>query len=149
MAINIRLLTENNCAEASLLFDAYRQFYGQDADLDASSAFLRERLSDKNSVVLIAYDKHKAVGFTQLYPSYSSVSIKPIWILNDLYVDHNDRRKGIATLLISSARDYALSTNAVKLIIATAPDNLVAQNLYEKYGFKKDSFIHYYLPLNK
>jgi len=133
---------------AGTLFDAYRQFYGQDSDVENASLFLQERLAARDSVVFLAYDEGDAVGFTQLYPSLSSVSLNRTWILNDLYVEPRARRNGVAKLLIHRAKDHALSTGATKLVLATASDNVLAQRLYEKHGFKKDDFIHYYLSLN-
>ncbi len=75
------------------LFDAYRQFYGQEPDLLGARRFLEARLRGGDSVVLLAFDATGAgVGFVQLYPSFSSVAMKPIWILNDLFVAPEARR---------------------------------------------------------
>ncbi|MCA1715231.1 MAG: GNAT family N-acetyltransferase, partial [Gammaproteobacteria bacterium] len=55
------------------LFDAYRQFYGQPADLQRAHDWLRERLQRNESVVLMAERNGAVLGFTQLYPMFSSV----------------------------------------------------------------------------
>jgi GNAT superfamily N-acetyltransferase len=47
-----------------------------------------------------------AAGFTQLYPSFSSGSMAPILILNDLFVAPEGRRHGIGTALLDAAADY-------------------------------------------
>src|SRR5262249_53998341 len=77
------------------LFDDYRQFYGQPPDPDGARRFLAERLGRGESVILAVVGGGRALGFTQLYPSFSSVSMKPIWILNDLYVAEDARRRGV------------------------------------------------------
>ena len=63
------------------------------------------------------------VGFTQLYPSFSSVSMKKIWILNDLFVEETSRRKGSANLLMNTVENYARETGAVRMVLATAVRN--------------------------
>lgn len=130
------------------LFDAYRQFYGKPADLDGARRFLVERLTRGESVIFAAVEKEQAIGFTQLYPSFSSVSLRPIWILNDLFVVDAARRRGIAASLLRSARDFAQQTGAARLALSTAIANAKAQALYEREGWKRDSeFFHYELEL--
>ena len=41
----------------------------------------------------MAYEDAKAVGFTQLYPSYSSVNMASLWVLSNLFVDPRHRGK--------------------------------------------------------
>jgi GNAT superfamily N-acetyltransferase len=129
------------------LFDAYRQFYEQPADLPASHRFLCERLSSQESVVIVAEERGVAIGFTQLYPLFSSVSLGPIHLLNDLFVDPGVRRRGVGARLLEAARAYGRSVGAHYLELATAVDN-PAQRLYEACGWVPDrEFLHYELPL--
>jgi GNAT superfamily N-acetyltransferase len=126
------------------LFDAYRQFYGQASDLARAREFLLKRLQQQQSVILAVVEDDRALGFTQLYPSFSSVSMKPTWILNDLYVAESARRKGVGAQLLMAARDHALQTGAVRLELATAVDNHSAQALYEKLGWRRDTTFYRY-----
>ncbi|MEO1522663.1 MAG: hypothetical protein AAFU78_18045 [Cyanobacteria bacterium J06633_2] len=72
----------------SWLFDNYCVFYQQPSDLNAAKTFLRDRLQNSDSAIFVAVeDALQIVGFTQLYPSFSSVSMERIWILNDLFVE--------------------------------------------------------------
>ena len=98
------------------LFDAYRQFYGQPPDLDGARRFLAQRLGQGESVIFAVVQAGRPLGFTQLYPSFSSVSMRPIWVLNDLYVAEGARRRGVGARLLGAARDHALSTGAVRLV---------------------------------
>ena len=69
------------------LFDGYRQFYGRASDPAAAEAFLRARFDHGESVLFLATDDSgRPLGFTQLYPSFSSVSLARVFILNDLFV---------------------------------------------------------------
>ena len=74
------------------LFDAYRQFYRQPSDPDRARHFLLERFEHNQSVILLAFEDDTAIGFTQLYPSFSSGAMAPIFILNDLFVKPEARR---------------------------------------------------------
>jgi len=128
------------------LFDGYRQFYGQRSDVAAASAFLAERLRRDESVIFIAIGDEEALGFTQLYPSFSSVSVKRLWILNDLFVSPAARRGGVGRRLLERARDWAVETDAKGLTLTTALTNAAARSLYESCGWRlDDEFAHYQL----
>ena len=124
------------------LFDAYRRFYKQSADLPGARHFLTERLQKEQSVIFLAFEeengRRQGIGFTQLYPSFSSTSMRRLWILNDLFVSPSARKKGIGEALMERARQWALETGAEGLTLETAIDNHTAQRLYEKLGYKKD-----------
>lgn len=128
------------------LFDAYRQFYRQPGDLAGAADFLRQRLERQESVVFLALLDEVAVGFTQLYPCFSSTSMKRLWILNDLFVVPEARRSGVARALMERARQLALQTSAESLALETAVDNHNAQKLYEQLGWVRDEeFFRYSL----
>ena len=132
------------------LFDAYRQFYGQRSDLAAARVFLGERLRRDESVIFLAMadgeSGNEALGFTQLYPSFSSVSVRRLWILNDLFVRPGIRRGGVGRRLLERAREWAIETDAKGLTLATAVSNAAARALYESCGWQRDAeFEHYVL----
>ena len=130
------------------LFDEYRKFYGQAADPAGARKFLRDRLVARQSKIFLAKRDPAVFGFVQLYPSFSSVSMKPLWILNDLFVLPSARKTGAATALIERARRLAAETGAEGLVLETAVDNLAAQKLYEKLGWKREvQFYRYNLDL--
>ena len=132
----------------SSLFNLYRVFYQQTSDLEGAKIYIEKRLESKDSVIFVVKDQQKYVGFTQLYPTFSSISMKKAWILNDLYVDTEARKQGIGEMLLHKARDYATETGAKSISLSTAPDNYSAQRLYETLGYVRDSqFYHYELSL--
>ncbi|MCM3109580.1 GNAT family N-acetyltransferase [Lederbergia lenta] len=128
----------------SNLFNLYRMFYQQPSDLEGAKTYIKKRIESKESVIFVAVDNPKYVGFTQLYPTFSSISMKRAWILNDLYVDTQARKQGVGELLLQKAKDYATETGAKSISLSTALDNLSAQRLYEKNGFMKDIQFHHY-----
>ena len=125
-------------ALAAPLFDAYRQFYGQKPDLTGVAAFLTERLSRGESALFLALDGEATLGLVQLYPSFSSVRMRPIWLLNDLFVAEAARRRGVARLLMDAARTLARSTGAAHLALSTVKDNAAARSLYLSLGYRLD-----------
>ncbi|MFO0936031.1 MAG: GNAT family N-acetyltransferase [Gemmataceae bacterium] len=126
------------------LFDAYRQFYGQQPNLEGARDFLLERLKRGESTLFAVMDGDTALGFTQLYPSFSSVSMKPIWILNDLYVIPEARGRGVGASLLRTAREHAKKTGAKRLCLTTGVKNLKAQSLYERDGWTQDESFYQY-----
>lgn len=130
------------------LFDAYRRFYGQQSDLTLARQLLGDRLTRNESVVLVAEnDGGVAIGFVQLYPTFSSILAAPMYVLSDLFVIPEARRRGVGTALLKSAVETTRATGAVRLELATAITNVSAQRLYESLGWQKDEFHLYGLAL--
>jgi GNAT superfamily N-acetyltransferase len=146
--INIIRATTEHVDLAAPLFDGYRQFYKQASDLEGCRRFLHERLSRNESVVFLAMLDDQAVGFMQLYPTFSSISIKPLWVLNDLFVAPDARKHGVGAALLERAQQHAIETGAKGLMLSTAVNNFTAQRVYERMGWKRDNdFYHYYLTV--
>ncbi|MEH7403836.1 GNAT family N-acetyltransferase [Gottfriedia acidiceleris] len=134
--------------EVANLFDQYRMFYKQESNLNGAIDFITERINNKDSVIFLVKEEEQYMGFTQLYPSFSSVSMKKLWILNDLYVTESARQKGVAQLLLNAAKKFAIESKAKALDLQTAIDNKSAQALYEKNGYQVDKeFLSYSLNL--
>ncbi|UTR06785.1 GNAT family N-acetyltransferase [Alkalihalobacillus sp. LMS6] len=140
--------TKDDLTGVSLLFNQYRMFYNQLDDMNGAKSYIRERLQQGDSIIFVMKEGDTYLGFTQLYPTFSSISMKKAWILNDLYVHEEARGKGVAESLLNRAKAFALETEAVSIALSTAPDNLPAQQLYEKIGYERDEkFYHYELNL--
>ncbi|MEZ4332247.1 MAG: GNAT family N-acetyltransferase [Myxococcota bacterium] len=121
------------------LFDADRRFYGRESDPAGARSFLRDRFEHRQSVLFLARaDAGAAVGFTQLYPSFSSTALARIFVLNDLFVAPGARRRRVGTLLLDAADGYAAAVGAVRLTLSTAVDNRDAQALDRANGWQRD-----------
>ncbi|WP_296246713.1 GNAT family N-acetyltransferase [Pseudomonas sp. UBA4194] len=135
------------------LFVKYREFYGELPFPDSSRAFLEKRLRRQESVIYLALpddDDNRLLGFCQLYPSYSSLSLKRVWILNDIYVAEDARRQLVADHLLKTAKKMARDTHAVRMRVSTSANNDVAQKTYESIGFREDNeFKNYTLPISR
>jgi ribosomal protein S18 acetylase RimI-like enzyme len=130
--------TLDHLEQLAPLFDAYRVFYEQPSDLEAARAFLRERFLLRESVIYLALEGDRALGFTQLYPSFSSVRLKRLWVLNDLYVVPEARGQRVGEALIGRALELARQSNAVGVQLETAHTNASGQKLYERLGFTRE-----------
>ncbi|WP_338780023.1 GNAT family N-acetyltransferase [Metabacillus sp. FJAT-52054] len=126
------------------LFNAYRIFYSQPSDLEGAAQFLKDRLEKEESVIFIAEDEYGAAGFVQLYPSFTSVGMQRIWILNDLFVVEHARGKGVGQKLIDQAVELCRETGAKALNLETSITNKGAQRLYEINSFVKTEDCFFY-----
>lgn len=150
MSFQIRQATLHDLDVLVPMFDAYRQFYRQPSDLARARDFLAERFAHQESLILLASDESdRGLGFTQLYPLFSSVRAVRSYVLNDLFVVVDARRAGIARALMMAATDHARAGGVGSLSLSTALDNRPAQALYESLGWKRDrEFCQYALALH-
>jgi GNAT superfamily N-acetyltransferase len=134
--------------ELALLFDQYRQFQGQSSNLPAARQFLSERFNHGESVLFIAHEGSTPVGFAQLFPSFSSVSLSRVFVLNDLFVHQGARKAGIASKLLAALEQYAWSFGSARVTLNVARTNASAQHLYESRGWKRDEqyFMYHRFP---
>ena len=146
-AFAIRRATDADIARIAPLFDAYRSFYGQPPDIARADAFLRERLARGESALLLAERDGEALGFTQLYPLFSSVRTARLWLLNDLFVADSARRQGVARGLLDAAAAFAREQGAAGLMLETGRDNHPARALYRAAGWNEDASQWYSLHL--
>lgn len=145
--IQIRPIAIEDIEDLVPLVDSYRGFYGQERSNDTRK-YLTERIEDGSALGFIARVERQAAGFTLIYPTFSTVALAPIWLLNDLYVDENHRRQGIANALLERAEDEARHAGAARIWLRTALDNAPARSLYENRGWVLDEiFCRYDLVL--
>ncbi len=141
--MHVHQATIDDVAQIAPLFDSYRQFYGKPTDLEGARVFLFERFKNCQSIVFVANTGNgDAVGFTQLFPSFSSVSMASALILNDLFVVPEVRRIGVAAELLEAAAQYGRSVGAIRITLSTAVDNGAAKALYVSQGWKQDEAFH-------
>ncbi len=148
----VRHATLEDLDDLAPLFDAYRVFYGYPSDLPVARAYIEARIAGGDSTVLVAADSEEPsaplLGFTQLYPTWCSLELAPIFVLFDLFVSPDGRGRGVAAALMESAREFGASSGAARLELATAHTNIAAQRLYEGLGWTLDTeYRHYELPL--
>lgn len=137
--LRVRSAEADDLPALAALFDAYRQFYEQPADLEGARHFLSERLARGESRLLLAErEPGRPIGFSQLYPSFCSVEAAPIFVLYDLFVAPEARRSGAGRALLLAAEALARAEGMRRMDLTTARDNQRAQALYESLGWVRD-----------
>jgi GNAT superfamily N-acetyltransferase len=132
------------------LVAAYRRFYRQESDPGAERDFVARRLADGSSIAFVAFaEGRRAIGFVQMFPTYSTVRLGPALILEDLFVEPSARGAGAGALLLERAITHAREIGATGMFLETAIDNASAQRLYERAGWLRENrFYKYNAPLD-
>ena len=129
------------------MFVHYRELYGAMPQQAESKQYLAERIKKHEAIILLAFEADKLLGFCLVYPSFSSVSLRPIWILNDLYVIEGERRRKVAKQLLQAIAEQARANNVLRLRVSISANNVIAQRLYESAKFIEDQRFRNYILL--
>jgi GNAT superfamily N-acetyltransferase len=148
--IKIQQAITTNMIDIVPLFDQYRIFYGKSSDTSTAQQFLTERLENNEAIIFIAVDaaNNKVVGFTLLYPLYSSTRMQRMWLLNDLFVIEEYRGTGISKMLIERAKELAIDTQSCGIQLETAKTNMIGNQLYPATGFELENDVNFYFWTN-
>jgi len=144
-------IAQNKDLDALLpLVQAYRMFYKQDPDSERERPFIERHLQNGTSVIYLAEVSGTPAGFMQLFKTYSTVHLANAWILEDLFVAPEFRRRGVADALLAQAQQHALEDGASGMFLETAYDNEAAQRVYEGAGWMREGrFYKYNAPLER
>lgn len=137
--------TAEHLDQLTPLFVAYREFHGAMPAIEQSRDFLHQRITQQESNIYLAFQDDQLAGFCQVYPSFSSLSLRPIWILNDIFVREELRGKHIAEKLIAHVKEQAAASDVVRLRVSISQYNEVAQRLFESTGFNEDPVFRSYI----
>lgn len=141
----IKLKESDNIEKIVAIFDQYMMFYKLPSSIEKYKKFLSDRLENKDAIIFLAVDEHEnPIGFVLNYPSYSTLSLGKILVLNDLFVLREERKKRVAQALINAVFEFAKQENIIRIDLCTEKSNENAQKLYEKLGFKKAFQYDYY-----
>ena len=139
MKFNIIEAKSKHIEQVGELFDLYRQFYKYESNLIESTNYIKDRITNNESIIFIAInDANEAIGFVQLYETFGSLDLGKIIILYDLYVKNNHRKNNIGKQLMIKSHEYAKKIKAKRIQLSTAIDNFIGQSLYESLGYVKD-----------
>jgi ribosomal protein S18 acetylase RimI-like enzyme len=143
----IRKATIKDLDQLTALFDQYLLFYKKPSNVEKHKSYLRERIENNEAIIFMAFDDElteKAIGFTLIYPTFSSILLNKILILNDLYVDSTIRNNGTGEKLILKTVELAKELDVKLVRLRTAKNNIIAQGLYHKMGFVRDELVYTY-----
>jgi len=140
----VRKAVSADLDQLAILFDGYRVFYRKDSDINGAKTFLKNRLENGDSELFVCVENDTLLGFTQLYPLFTSTRMKKAWLLNDLFVSKEQRGKGISKMLITAAKELAKQTDAFGLMLETEKSNDIGNNLYPSAGFELNTGSNFY-----
>jgi len=140
---HIRRASMSDVEQLTWLVEQYRGYYNQEPNSNTQQ-FIRDRLSANESIIFVAEEGQQLVGFSQSYPSFSTVALAEIWLLNDVFVHPEFRRRHIAEQLMAETEAAAKSAGAVRIWLRTAQSNAPAQELYEGRGWVYDDVFKRY-----
>ncbi|WP_456819105.1 N-acetyltransferase family protein [Cellulomonas sp. URHB0016] len=144
----VRRATPADLDEITPLFEQYLAFYRREHPPEAVREFLAHRILGDDSVVLVAESDGAVVGVARCFPTWSSLSLAPAWVLNDLFVDPGARGTGAGRALVRAAKEEGAAIGAVYVALETGRDNVVGQTLYASEGFvRDDDNLHYAAPV--
>jgi len=143
----IRKATLQDLDQLTNLFDQYVVFYKNPSNIEKHNSYLKERMENNEASIFLAFDEknpEKAIGFTLIYVTFSSLALNKILLLNDLYVDPNARKNGVGEKLILQAVSLAKELGSNLIRLRTAKNNTAAQSLYNKMGFVREDYLYSY-----
>lgn len=143
----IRKATLKDLNQLTNLFDQYVVFYNKPSNHEKHKAYLKERIENNEATVFMAFDNkkpEKAIGFTLVYVTFSSLALNKILMLNDLFVDSTIRKKGTGEQLILQTVKLSKELGSNLIRLRTAKNNTIAQGLYHKMGFVRDKHLYTY-----
>jgi GNAT superfamily N-acetyltransferase len=142
--------TQDDLDDALPLLAGYQRFYaGRAQDDERNRAFLARFLDPSDDgLLLLARDADgRAVGFANLYWTFSSVSAEPHALMNDLFVSDEARGGNVGHALIEAAAAAARERGHRRMSWQTALDNRRAQRLYERFGGERTVWFEYEIPV--
>jgi ribosomal protein S18 acetylase RimI-like enzyme len=147
VAMRIISATLDHLDQLTPMFTHYREMYGAMPQPDASKEYLAQRINKQEAIILLAFEDEALLGFCLVYPSFSSISLRPMWIINDLYVAEKARRNHVALQLLQATAEQARAHGAVRLRVSISASNEIAQRLYESANFLEDQHFSNYILL--
>ena len=138
----IEVVSKNNIAEVLPLIRAYQEFYNVANISDSKNEEFFSQFSEFNPAgcQFLYRDNEVVVGFATVYFSYASSITSKVAVLNDLFTVSNLRGQGVGRKLVEHCHQFASENNASRLQWVTAPDNEVAQKLYDSMGANKSNW---------
>ena len=149
MDAEIRPVTEEILPQVEPLIAAYQRFYEvEDIDRERNREFFSRFIgTDREGWLLAAWQDEEVIGFGCYYRFLSSLLAVETVLMNDLYVVEAARGSGVGRALIEAGAGLAREAGAAWLEWNTAPDNRIAQALYDGTGAEKSTWVNYELKV--
>jgi ribosomal protein S18 acetylase RimI-like enzyme len=115
------------------MLEAYCDFYRVDPGREKLEALVRGLLEspEEGAQFIARYDAGEPAGFATVYWTWNTLIADRIGALYDLFVRPEYRQHGVGRALIYACLEQARERGVARLAWDTAPDNAVAQRLYD------------------
>jgi GNAT superfamily N-acetyltransferase len=143
--ITVRQTTREDRAEVIRLMKGYLDFYNVEHPVDSKLHDLLDTLEaqPERGLQFLAEVDGVAVGFATLYSTFSTLRAQMAMVMNDLFVDPNQRASGVGHALFQACKQYVEEHGYAFMSWTTAEDNHTAQRFYDREGGKRDTWVSY------
>lgn len=150
MTIRIETVTPADLAELAPLMRAYCDFYRVSPSDDKLLALSEALIANpaEGEQMIARDDDGRSVGFATIFWTWQTLDADRVGVLNDLYTVPSARGTGVAQALIAHCRRRCQDCGIPKLVWETAPDNAVAQRLYDGLGATASTWVAYEIAAN-
>jgi ribosomal protein S18 acetylase RimI-like enzyme len=124
------------CTDITLAKQAVMQLHGRAASDDDS---LRAFLSDNRNYLFVAVADGRVLGSLNGYSLLRLHESRPQFLLYEIDVRADSRRRGIGTALVNAFVDAARNTAAREVWVLSSDSNAAAIALYQKCGFRREN----------
>lgn len=105
-------------------------------DRERTNRLIRDAFTLKRFSVLMAFKGERAVGYAAYFMTYSTFLAAPTLYLEDLFVLHEYRRKGVGLLMMHRLAREALELGCERMEWIVLDWNTTAMSFYERLGAK-------------
>jgi ribosomal protein S18 acetylase RimI-like enzyme len=120
-------------------FDPRRFIPATERTASGYAAWLGSQLEEPGVIVLVAERNGQVLGYAYggvEGPDYMSLR-GPAGVLYDIIVDPDHRRGGLGRMLLDSVIEALEAQGPPRVVLSTAAQNLPAQRLFERAGFRR------------
>ncbi|MGX6444843.1 N-acetyltransferase family protein [Neobacillus sp. K501] len=142
--VKIRQATIVDVPNLVPIFDEYREYFKQQKNPAEVERFLFEKFEHLESVIFLAEIDSEVIGFAQVYPIFSSLTLKRVWLLNDFFIFEAYRNRGVGSELFRKVKEFSILTKAKGIELSVEHVNEKAWQFWERLGFKIDDEFRYY-----
>jgi GNAT superfamily N-acetyltransferase len=146
--ISVRQASILDLSKIVPVFDSYREYFKQERNPTEVEKFLFDKFEHLESVIFIAEQNSEVIGFAQLYPIFSSLTLERVWLLNDFFICEDYRNKGVGKQLFEKVKEFTLLTKSKGIELTVEHINEKAWQFWESQGFILDEeFRNYFYRL--
>ncbi|MBR7780313.1 GNAT family N-acetyltransferase [Undibacterium rugosum] len=147
----IRCVSKDDFPEWLTLWEGYNKFYGRHGETALDPEITRStwaRFFDEHEPMqaMVAERSGKLLGLVHFIYHRSTIQIKPVCYLQDLFTVDHARGMGVGRALINAVYDTAKAVGIQRVYWQTQETNTIAMQLYDQMA-QKIPFVVYHKKL--